>query len=639
MADAAAPSAPSRTFAPDLGHITIGIGIAVGVGALAAADGGYFAPAWGWTALVGLWLVAAWLFLGRAALHGGRLAGLFAGGIAGLAVWTWLSLAWTGNTVGTVLEGFRMLGYAAVAAALVLVVRRDSAPALIRGLLAAIAVVSLYGLGTRLFPERIGTYDPISTYRLSEPIGYWNGLGIFIAMGLLLALGLVARERNTATRALAAAVFVLLVPALYFTFSRGAWIALAAGLVAAIALDPRRLQLVLAFVVVGIPGLAVAWIGSSSEALTRQDSPISAAADQGQEVALLAAILALVAAAAVVGLAAAERRVVPSRTLRLGFAAVLVILVVGAAAAGVVRFGGPVEMVDRAYDAFKTPPPNPEDLDERLFTFSGSYRPELWEESWNQFVDRPILGGGAGTYEQHWLGDRPIPHKVRDGHNLYLETLGELGPLGLALLILALGAPLVAAIRARRDPLAVGVFGAYVAYLVHAGVDWDWELPAVTVAAFACGAALLALQGPRDGELVLGIRTRVVAGVITAIVAGVAFVGLIGSSALSASESAASAARPDWSEAEAEARKAKRWAPWSSEPWQRLGEAELGQGESSAARESFRKAIDKEPEDWLLWLRLAEASTGADRRDALEEAQRLNPLSPEVRDLRSEGVD
>ena len=104
MADVAAPSAPSRTFAPDVGHITIGIGIAVGVGALAAADGGYFAPAWGWTALVGLWLVAAWLFLGRAALHGGRLAGVFAGGIAGLAVWTWLSLAWTGNTVGTVLE-------------------------------------------------------------------------------------------------------------------------------------------------------------------------------------------------------------------------------------------------------------------------------------------------------------------------------------------------------------------------------------------------------------------------------------------------------------------------------------------------------------------------------------------------------
>ena len=636
MADAAASAAHPRAVNRDLGQIAVGVGIAAGVGALAAADGGYFAPAWGWTALVGLWLVIAWLFLGRAGLHGGVLAGIFAGGIVGLAAWTWLSLAWTGNSVQTVVEGFRMLAYAAVAAALVLVVRRDAAPALIRGVLAAIALISLYGLGTRLFPDRIGTYDPVSTYRLSEPIGYWNGLGIFVAIGLLLALGAVARERSTATRALAAAVFVLLVPALYFTFSRGAWIALGAGLIAAVALDPRRLQLVLAFLVVGIPGLAAAWIGSSSEALTRQDSSISAAADQGQEVAIFAVILALVAAGAAVGLAGAERRVVPSRKLRLGFAAVLLALILGAAAAGVVRLDGPVEMVDRAYDAFKTPPPNPENLDDRLFTFSGSYRPELWEESWNQFTDRPILGGGAGTYEQHWLSDRPIPHKVRDGHNLYLETLGELGPFGLALLILALGVPLVAALRARREPLAVGVFGAYVAYLVHAGVDWDWELPAVTVAALACGAALLALRGARDGEVRFGLRARVVVGAMTAVVAGAAFVGLIGSSALSASEGAATAATPDWNEAEDEARKAKRWAPWSSEPWQRLGEAQLGRGDNAAARESFRKAIDKEPVDWLLWFRLAEASAGADRSDALAEAERLNPLSPEVADLRRE---
>ncbi len=636
MVDAAAPAARSRAFVPDRGHVAVGIGAALGVGALAAADGGYFAPAWGWTALVGLWLVVAWLFLGRAALHGGRLAAIFAGAVVGLAAWTWLSLAWTGNTVQTVLEGFRMLAYAAVAAALVLVVRRDAAPALIRGVLAAIALISLYGLGTRVFPDRIGTYDPVSTYRLSEPIGYWNGLGIFVAIGLLLALGAVARERSTATRALAAGVFVLLVPALYFTFSRGAWIALAAGLAAAIALDPRRLQLVLAFVVVGVPGLAAAWIGSSSEALTRQDSSISAAADQGQEVALFAVILALVAAAAVVGLAAAERRVVPSRQLRRGFAAVLLVLILGAATAGVVRLGGPVDMFDRAYDAFKTPPPNPEDLDDRLFTFSGSYRPELWEESWNQFADRPVLGGGAGTYEQHWLSDRPIPHKVRDGHNLYLETLGELGPLGLALLVLALGAPLVAALRARREPLAIGVLGAYVAYLVHAGVDWDWELPAVTVAALACGTALLALRGAPDGDVMLGLRARVVLGAIATVLAAAAFVGLIGSSALSASENAAAAASPDWEKAEDEARKAERWAPWSSEPWQRLGEAQVGRGDNVAARESFRKAIDKEPADWLLWLRLAEASTGSDRRAALEEAGRLNPLSPEVMDLRRE---
>jgi hypothetical protein len=54
------------------------------------------------------------------------------------------------------------------------------------------------------------------------------------------------------------------------------------------------------------------------------------------------------------------------------------------------------------------------------------------------------------------------------------------------------------------------------------------------------------------------------------------------------------------------------------------------------ARTSFRKAIAKTPSEWLLWFRLAEASSGAEREEALAEAQRLNPLSEEIRDLRAE---
>ena len=47
---------------------------------------------------------------------------------------------------------------------------------------------------TRLFPERLGAYDSVSEYRLSEPLGYWNGgFAIFVTLGLLLALGAVAR--------------------------------------------------------------------------------------------------------------------------------------------------------------------------------------------------------------------------------------------------------------------------------------------------------------------------------------------------------------------------------------------------------------------------------------------------------------
>src|ERR671925_22133 len=232
MADAAASAVRPRTLTSALGSLALGAAATVGIGALGAADGGYFQPAWGWTALVALWLVVAWLVLGRAAVHGGRLALVFLGGIVGLGAWTWLSLLWTDNSVQTAIEGFRVLAYAAVTAALVVVVRREAAPALLYGTLAAIVLLSSYGLATRLFPDRLGTYDPVSTYRLSEPLGYWNSLGLFVAIGLLLAR---------------------------------------------------------------TPGLVAAWVSSRSDALTQQDSPLSSAASEGHEVTILVAILALVA--------------------------------------------------------------------------------------------------------------------------------------------------------------------------------------------------------------------------------------------------------------------------------------------------------------------------------------------------------
>ncbi len=156
----------------------------------------------------------------------------------------------------------------------------------------------------------------------------------------------------------------------------------------------------------------------------------------------------------------------------------------------------------------------------------------------------------------------------------------------------------------------------------------------MTVAALATGVALIVFRARPGSELVPGLRLRVAAGVVAALMAGAAFVGLVGSSALAASDDAAVASPPDLDEAADEARKAQDWAPWSSEPWQRLGEAQLGQGNLAGARESFQEAIDKEPGDWLFWLRLAEASAGAEREAALREAERLNPLADEIREFR-----
>ena len=133
-------------------------------------------------------------------------------------------------------------------------------------------------------------------------------------------------------------------------------------------------------------------------------------------------------------------------------------------------------------------------------------RPDYWKVAWTDFERNPGLGSGAGTFSDYWLHYREIDSFARDAHNLYIESLAELGPLGLALVLLALGLPLVR-LRGRRDPVLAAAAGGYVAFVVHAGLDWDWEVPAVTLAGLFCGAALL-VGGRPDGLPPLSGRAR-----------------------------------------------------------------------------------------------------------------------------------
>ena len=95
-----------------------------------------------------------------------------------------------------------------------------------------------------------------------------------------------------------------------------------------------------------------------------------------------------------------------------------------------------------------------------------------------------------------------------DAHSLYLETLAEIGPVGLLLLLCALAVPIFAAVRARDHPLAAVGAASYAAYLVHAGVDWDWEMPAVTLAGLLCGIGVLATDRREATEITIGAPAR-----------------------------------------------------------------------------------------------------------------------------------
>jgi tetratricopeptide (TPR) repeat protein len=292
-------------------------------------------------------------------------------------------------------------------------------------------------------------------------------------------------------------------------------------------------------------------------------------------------------------------------------------------------------VVERGVDAFTEPPPTGEggDLQPRLL--SGSGRGDYWQVAWEMVRDEPLLGTGAGSFEAYWLQERPVYFSLpaRDAHNLYLETLAELGPIGLALLLATLALPLTALSQARGLTLGPAAAGAFVAYLLHAAADWVWEMPVVTLSALFCAAILLASQRPADPAWLTGKR-RLVAVALAAPVLGVALVGHVGNRATAASSAALERGEPD--SALAHAQRAIDWAPWSHEPWQLRGEAELFVQDDVAARKSLIHALKLNPENWSTWLDLAVASRGAERVRALAEAERLNPLSPEVAELQAE---
>jgi hypothetical protein len=597
-----------------------------------AANGGYFPTEWGWGA-IGFLLVVGTAVVARASLPLGRLEWTMLGCLAAFAGWVALSTLWSVSAAQPVLEAERELVYVASVAALVCVASRRSFPWVAGALLAATYSVAMYPLVTKLFPGRLSSFQPSIGYQLAAPFGYWNALGIFVVMGILLAIGFAAHGRAAALRAASAAALVPLACTLYFTFSRGAWLALAAGAVVVFALDPERLRLgVVVLALAPAPALGIL-LASRSDALTRQGAPVDAAARDGHRVAVALVVLALLQAGLSLALHGVARRLALDR--RVGIAAATLLVVVAGAGAGltVVRAGGPTKLAGNAYDAFVSPErPTGEDLNRRLVNLSGSGRADYWRVAWREVTENPLLGSGAGSYERYWLRDRPNAFYARNAHNLYLETLAELGPVGLLLLCVALGAPLVAAVRLRRQPLVAAVAAAYAAFLLHAAIDWDWELTGLTITALLCGAALVLAARPERPARPLTAPVRAAALALVVPLLAFAFVLQVGNTAVA--KSARAGDRGDWARAAAQARRAKTWNPWSYQPWELLGDAQLGRGDRQAARASFREAIAKDHGNWNLWLKLAKVTRGRTRRAALAHAAKLAPRSPEVAELR-----
>jgi hypothetical protein len=228
-------------------------------------------------------------------------------------------------------------------------------------------------------------------------------------------------------------------------------------------------------------------------------------------------------------------------------------------------------------------------------------RGDYWRAAALEANANAVAGSGAGTYVNWWLRERATTQSTTQAHSLYVESVAELGPIGLGLILVVLAGPLAVA---RRPEHAA----ALAAYGVAAAVDFDWELAGVTLPVVIVGA--LAVGSSRER-----LDARPFAAAL--LVAGV--LAYLGNAHLAAARDAARAG--EFARARSEATAAMRWQPYSAEPWLVYGDAG---GDPSVA---YRRATELDPASWTAWSRLAGVADGQLRRLAQAKAAQLNPMS------------
>jgi O-antigen ligase len=485
--------------------------------------------------------------------------------LAAFAVWDLASTTWAASAEKAYEEFDRTALYLGIYTLAVVSTDRRRLARVVDGLTAAIVAIGVVALLSRIFPglfpnRGLSALLPSAGTRLSFPLDYWNGLGIFVALAFPLLLHS-ALARDRLRRAAALAAVPVLGAVVYLTSSRGAVAALAGGVLVFFAAQLRRWRGVLE----ASPALRIPAIAAGG-------------------------------------------------------------LVVAFFVYGTVRT---LEHFTRL--------PTGDAGAEHLFSGGGSGRWQFWTAALHEFESSPLHGRGAGSYGAWWLQHGSFRYFVQNAHSLYLETLGELGIVGFLLLVGALAAGVVVAVR-RLDgttggerSLIAALLGTLTAYLIGAGIDWMWELTAVTVvgvfvlglltgpATAAPGAAAFAA-----GRLAVGLAAVVAA----AIVASEA-VSLLTDVEVRRSQADARAGnlRP----ARSHASDAAKIEPWAATPYIQLALVDEAAGNLAAARAAIGRAIRRDDSDWRTWWIEARIErrlghTAAAER-SLARARALNPRS------------
>jgi hypothetical protein len=465
--------------------------ILAGPGALAFASGGYFDHA-RLVALIVAWALAAVaVALSDAPLPRSREGLAALGALAGYAGWIALSTTWAPLKGPAAADMERAILYVGAFIAVAAAFRpRSAARAVEPGLAAGAFVVTGYGLVGRLLPGIVHQHATASSAgRLDQPLTYWNATGALAALGLVLCTRIAGdNDRRGELRAAAAAAAVPLAAGVYLSFSRGALAALAAGIIVLLVAAPSWIQLRATAICLEAGAVGVAACAAFGGV---RDLAGSTHSREVEGAIVFVGLLALMALAS--GVAVWAQRAERAGTTRLGPLPLprRAPLVAGALVVAIVVV--PVLVAKGTSTA--TP-----QFGETAGRFSsvGSNRYEYWKVALQVAADHPLAGVGASGFAVEWLKRRDISDAARDAHSLELETLAEYGLVGFALLCALLLAVALAARRVHRyDPgLAAGPIAALTLWALHAAIDWDWEMPALTLVAVVLAGTLVARSQP-----------------------------------------------------------------------------------------------------------------------------------------------
>ena len=347
--------------------------------------------------------------------------------------------------------------------------------------------VTVYALSARMFPGFVDeTASASAAGRLEQPLTYWNASGMLACVGLILCLRIGADStRRSWLRLAAVAASVPLGLGVYLTFSRGALLGVAAGAIFLIVFSRDRIQL--RVLLVGIGGGVVV---SAAAALLPAVRTLqgSSAVREREGLAIFAAVIIVMVIATILARWWVTRPnrgpLSAPRALAAGLLAVMLIGFAAVAAGdgssqGQPRFGA----------------------DSRRLTSLESNRYSYWKIAGRMFYDKPLIGDGSGSFRVVWRQERKIADPALDAHSLYFETGAELGIAGLvALGLFIFGVAWAGRITLReRGAESVGALAALGALAVHAGLDWDWEMPALALVALLLAGAVVAANEDVSG--------------------------------------------------------------------------------------------------------------------------------------------